>query len=303
MKTVLVTGATGFIGRHSLQPLMARGYEIHAITAPHQPPGVTEAAIHWHAVDLLDPPQMQRIMSAIRPSHLLHFAWYVEPGRFWHSVENLRWVEATLALVRAFAAVGGQRMVLAGTCAEYDWSQDTVCREAQTPLRPATLYGVCKHALQQIAAAFAANAGISFAWGRIFWPYGPGEHPSRLVASVVRSLLQGERAPCTHGRQVRDYMYTPDIADAFVALLDSAVTDPVNIATGVPVSIKEIVYTIADQLGRPDLIQLGVRESPESEPMRLTADVTRLRHEVNWRPRFDLSTGIAQTITWWRNQQ
>ena len=88
-----------------------------------------------------------------------------------------------------------------------------------------------------------------------------------------------------------------------MALLDSAVNDPVNIATGVPVSIKDVVYTIAGQLGRPDLIQLGAREAPESEPMFLTADVTRLRHEVNWFPRFDLSTGIAQTITWWRNQQ
>lgn len=303
MKTVLLTGATGFIGRHALQPLIERGYEIHATIAPHQPPGAAEAAIYWHTVDLLDPPQMHRIMTAVRPSHLLHFAWYVEPGQFWHAVENLRWVEATLALVRAFAAADGRRIVIAGTCAEYDWSQDAICREDQTPLRPATLYGVCKHALHQIVATFAANTGISFAWGRIFWPYGPGEHPSRLVASVVRSLLQGESAPCSHGRQVRDYMYTLDIADAFVALLDSPVTGPVNIATGAPVSIKDVVSTIADQLGRPDLIQLGARESPEAEPMLLIADVTRLQREVNWRPRFDLSTGIAQTITWWRNQQ
>ena len=94
VKTVLVTGATGFIGRHALQPLVERGYEIHAATAPHHPPGSAGAGVNWHAVDLLDPPQMQKIMVAIRPSHLLHFAWYVEPGKFWHAVENLRWVEA-----------------------------------------------------------------------------------------------------------------------------------------------------------------------------------------------------------------
>lgn len=302
MRSVLVTGATGFIGRHALAPLAARGFQIHAVGTLQQMVTAGNPAVIWHSVDLLDPLQLRELIAATRPSHLLHFAWYVEPGKFWTSAENVRWVEATLALVRAFADLGGRRMVLAGTCAEYDWSQDVICAEFQTLRQPATLYGVCKNALQQVAGAFAAQAGVSSAWGRIFLPYGPAEHPSRLVASVIRSLLLGEPAPCSHGEQVRDYMFTVDIADAFVALLDSQVTGPVNIAAGVPIKIKDLVYLIANQLGRPDLIQLGARAAPKSEPMLLAADVYRLHAEVGWTPRYDLPTGIAQTIAWWRNQ-
>lgn len=301
MKTVLLTGATGFIGRHALAPLVARGYQIHAVTTQRQLTLASDSVVTWHVVDLLESTQMCALVDIIHPDSLLHFAWYVEPGKFWNSAENLRWMEASMALMRAFVDAGGRRMVLAGTCAEYDWSQDVVCIENKTPLRPATLYGVGKNALRQVAEAFAASAGLSCAWGRIFSPYGPGEHPRRLVASVINSLLRGEAAPCSHGEQLRDYMLTADIADAFVALLDCQVGGPVNIASGVPVSIKDLVYMIADQLRRPELIHLGALAAAKDEPLILAADATRLQSEVNWSPRFDLAAGIAQTIAWWRS--
>ena len=302
MRTVLVTGASGFIGQHALAPLLARGFAVHAVTGPRQPIVTSDPAVVWHVVDLLNPTHTQDFLEALRPNHLLHFAWYVEPGKFWTSGENLRWVEASLTLLRAFASTGGKRVVMAGTCAEYDWSQDGICIENHTLLQPASLYGVCKHALHQILASFTLNSGMSYAWGRIFWPFGPGEHPSRLVASVISSLLQNQPALCSPGAQLRDYMYTVDIADAFVTLLDSQVAGPVNIASGVPVSVKDIVYMIGDQLGRRDLVRLGALAAPSNDPAVVVAGTSRLQNEVKWFPRFDLSGGIAETIAWWRSR-
>jgi nucleoside-diphosphate-sugar epimerase len=147
--------------------------------------------------------------------------------------------------------------------------------------------------------AFANQASLSAAWGRIFFLYGPHEHPSRLVASVIRALLRGEPAPCSHGNQIRDWLYVQDVADAFVALLNSDVTEPVNIASGQPVSIRDVVYRIAGHLGREDLIRLGAVPTLANEPPFLLADIRRLREQVGWRPKFTLETGLAQTIEWW----
>jgi nucleoside-diphosphate-sugar epimerase len=299
MKSVLVTGATGFIGRHSLSSLLAAGYEVHAVTidGPRpEPPG-----IHWHAIDLLDARQTDELLAPLKPSHLLHFAWYAAPGKYWTAPDNVLWEQASLALLQSFSRHGGQRVVMAGTCAEYDWNYG-FCSEQYTPLAPRTLYGTCKHALQLTLQAYAAQQQLSAAWGRIFFLYGPHEHPSRLVSSVIRALLQDEPALCSHGNQVRDFLHVQDVAAAFVALLDCQVTGSVNIASGQAVQLKTIIYSIADQLNRIEQVHLGALPVPADEPPFIVADARRLQTEVGWRPQYDLSTGLAQTIEWWRQQ-
>ena len=301
MKKVLLTGATGFVGRNCPAPLASRGYEVHAVSsseiAPQSAPGVV-----WHHADLLDREQLVGLVERVRPTHLLHMAWYAAPGKYWTSPENFRWVQASLDLFRAFASVGGVRVVAAGTCAEYEWGGDEICSEHATPLRPATLYGACKHALRVMLEAFAAQENLSAAWGRIFFLYGPHEHPGRLVASVVRSLLRGEPARCSHGRQVRDFLHVADVADAFVALLDSDVRGAVNIASGRPVALKEVVGEIGEKLGRRELIELGAVAAPANEPSVLVGDAKRLSEEVGWTPRRDLHRGLDETIVWWRRR-
>lgn len=299
-KVVLLTGATGFIGRHATAPLLARGYQVHALTSRPvmgQPalPGVT-----WHHADLLIPGQVEPLLAALAPTHLLHFAWYVETGKFWSAPANLEWVEASLRLVRAFAACGGQRLVMAGTCAEYDWSGPACCSPT-TPLRPATLYGAAKLALWLTVERFAVSSGLSAAWGRIFSPFGPDEHPARLVAATICSLLRGEEARCSHGGQVRDFLYTPDLADAFVALLDSPVMGALDVAAGHGTTIAELVMEIAHEIGRPDLVRLGALAAPANDPPQLVGDITRLTSEVRWKPANTRAAALAQTIDWWRN--
>jgi len=246
-------------------------------------------------VDLLEGAAAGELMERVRPSRLLHLAWYAVPGEYWTSGENLRWLEASLRLVRAFAAVRGERATLAGTCAEYEWSRSRY-REDEAPLRPATLYGASKLALGQVAETYASAEGFSLAVGRIFFTYGPGEPEGRLLPSIVRPLLEGRRAATTDGSPVRDFLHAADVADALVALLHSDVTGPVNIASGEGVAVRELVALAAEAAGRPELVDYGALPPRPDEPAELVADVRRLREVVGWRPSLPLAEGVARTV-------
>lgn len=295
---VLVTGATGFVGRHTLAPLINGGHEVHAVA--RRPGEAHGDGVCWHAADLLDGAAIRALVAEVRPERMLHLAWYAEHGLYWAADENLAWVGASLELLRAFAAAGGRRAVLAGTCAEYAWGGTAPLHEQGSSLAPASLYGAAKHALAIVASPWAAQSGVSLAWGRIFFLYGPHEHPERLVSSIARRLAAGRPAPCSTGEQRRDFMHVADAAAAFVALVDSAVEGPVNIAAGQAPTVAELAVELGRLAGRPELIRLGELPARPGDPAVIAADVERLRHEVGFDRDRDLSAGLADALAWWR---
>ena len=290
VKRIVVTGASGFIGSATIAPLLKRGFEVHALGRGGAVPGATA-----HACDLLadDPVPMLR---AIRPTYLLHLAWYAEPGKFWASPANLDWVAASLRLVRAFAEAGGARLVGAGTCAEYDWSGDGVLDERTTPLAPATLYGAAKAALFGLLAAAAPVLGLSFAWGRVFFPYGAREQPGRLLSSILDGIAAGAPVPMSEGTQRRDFLHVDDVGAAFAALADSAVEGAVNIGSGEVVSVRAFAQAAAEAAGGAHLLRPGTRPMQAGEPLLLVARTDRLRHEVAFSHRHDLASGLADAV-------
>lgn len=296
MKRVLLTGASGFIGRHCLRPLVARGFEVHAVSRGAQ--SGDDSGAHWHEADLLQPGVAAELVKAVAPTHLLHLAWFVVPGKLITAPENFDWVRASFDLVRAFADFGGKRLAVCGSGYEYDWNYG-YCTEGLTPTVPDTIYGGCKHALHEMVRTFAQNRGLSLAWPRVFFLYGPHEHPQRLVSSVILSLLKDEPARCSHGRQVRDYMHAQDVADGLVAVLDSETTGAINVTSGQANTLREIVLTIGRILDRPQLIQLGALPARANDLPLVVGSNQRLQ-ELGWKQQFDLEAGLAQTIDWWR---
>jgi nucleoside-diphosphate-sugar epimerase len=303
VKRVLVTGASGFIGRASLAPLEALGYQVHAVAA--QPPLEALACARLHCADLLDRHAIDQLVDEVQATHLLHFAWIATPGVYWESADNARWLDASRHLLRRFQDAGGTRAVMAGSCAEYDWSRVTVCHELTSPLasdsgtKPSA-YAESKLALYRALESCAGLKGFSAAWGRIFFQYGPHEHPRRLVASVIADLLQGREARCTHGTQVRSFLHVADVGSAFAALLDSVVQGAVNIGAAERITIRDLLLKIAAETGRAELLRLGAREVSPGEPATLVPDVQRLRDEVGFRPRLMLDEGLADAVRWWR---
>lgn len=296
-RLALVTGASGFIGRRVLPRLIARGFEVHAVSrsAPGEPAGA-----HWHDADLGDYDAVDRLIRSVRPTHLLHLAWRATSGDYYHSPSNVLSLRDGLGLIDTFVRAGGERFVGAGSSAEYDLSLGRDLVEDRTPLMPNGLYGVCKKALFEVTARHAEQTGTQQAWGRVFFCYGPGEHPSRLVPTIVRELDRGAGVPFQSGTTVRDYVHVDDAAEAFAALVDSTAVGAFNIGSGVPIALNAFVRALATECGRPDGVLFDAVPTPAYEPPRVVADVTRIARELGWTAQMPLRDGLRETVAWWR---
>jgi len=294
--SVLVTGGSGFIGHWTLEPLVHYGFEVHV--AARRPS--TSVIGQFHPVNLLEAGESERLIARVRPTHILHCAWDVTHGSFWNAPANLDWVAATLRLARAFANYEGRRFVGLGTCAEYDWSDDGVRpRREDDLLRPTSLYAQAKASTGSVLQAFFADQEICFAWARMFHLFGPREAPGRLVPSVARALIAGERAACGAGHIVRDYMPVEQAGAALAMLVESNVQGPVNVATGLGTSVETIARLLAEISGRPELLDLGTLPDPPNAASVMTADVTRLHQEVGFTIDIDLKTALSATLKHW----
>lgn len=292
MRRVLVTGATGFLGRPAAAQLRARGWDVVGVSA--------SGADGTIRLDLQDEAALRALLEQIRPSHLLHAAWRPVHGNVMHAADNVSWLRASLFLVQAFQESGGQRAAVVGSSAEYDWTGG-VCRNGVTPMKPATPYGACKHALHLALEAFARATGLGFVWPRVFFVYGPGEHDSRLVASVVKALVRGVPAECTEGRQVRDYVYVDDVAAGLVASLESSHDGAIDLAAGSGIAVRDLVSLVAQEFGRVDLLRLGARRTPVHDVPLVLGDGIEAETLLGWKPRISLEAGIADTVAWGRS--
>jgi nucleoside-diphosphate-sugar epimerase len=249
---VLITGATGFIGQAMLPLLLAEDMEVvilgrHPYIAPSSP----ASQPRFIACDLLTTRQ-ETLNAHIRdfaPEALVHLAWYAEHGRYWQAPVNAEWFAATCRLVEAFCQNGGKRLVMAGSCAEYDWRYG-YCQESLTPLSPHSAYGQAKAACCQWVLGRAAYYGSMAYWGRVFIPFGPQEAPQRLIPSLI-ACLRGKIAPfAIYGDAYRDFLPVYEVSRAFLHLLTThAPPGAYNIASGAPLRLRELVEKLAELMG------------------------------------------------------
>lgn len=300
---VLVTGAAGFVGSHAVRALAEARCDVHALARPGSSRwriGDLAERITVVEADVSSLAKDRDLMATLAPEACLHLAWYTEPGRYLGAVpENLNCLRAGLELVEALAETGCRRLVVAGTCAEYDPAHEPLREES--PLRPATPYARAKHALHLVGGDIAEVAGMAMSWARLFFLYGPAEHPDRVVPAAARALLRGQPFPATAGEQVRDYLHVADAAEALVTLIGTETSGSVNICSGTPVAMRSVLETVERLVGAPGLVRFGEVPYPADEPMRLWGSNERLR-ALGWNPRFGLEDGLADAVeSWMRN--
>lgn len=304
MKTVLVTGAPGWIGSHVTRELVATGHRVLAVARPGEPlDRIADllARVELIELDLADLRPLEALLRDMRLDIAMHLAWYAAPGRYLNATENLDCLTSSLSLLRLLDQVNCHRTLITGTCFEYDTTLMTPLSEG-SPIYPRHLYSACKHALHVAAEQFQQTRGRQLVWPRIFYLYGPWEAEERLMPYVIRKLLNREPCPLTDGKQVRDYLHVEDVARALCAVALSEVTGAVNIASGTPVTVAEVAQTIGRILGAEDWLRLGALPRPSGDPPFVCADTGRLRTEVSWQPCYNLWGGFEQTVAWWRKR-
>ncbi|WP_028593385.1 NAD-dependent epimerase/dehydratase family protein [Paenibacillus assamensis] len=299
MKRVLVTGGSGWIGRQVAAQLLEKGFDVHATYRNAVIPNTSQVVCHWHQVDLLEEAEVTNLIRQIQPTHLIHLAWEAVPPQCYHSITNYHWVHASMALIRRFVENGGTDIVVAGSCAEYEW-ENGYLDEYRTPLSMKTPYALCKNTLHTWLQSYAEHVGLRVCWARIFHLYGPHESGKRFITSMITSLLKKEEVLCTHGRQSRDFLYIEDVASALVCLVMSQLKGVVNVGSGQPVPLRLIASIIQEQLGSREFIHWGAIPLPADEPLFVGASIERLQKEAHWKPRYTLRKGLADTIAWWR---
>jgi nucleoside-diphosphate-sugar epimerase len=263
---VLLTGASGFVGRAVLAELVARGIPVHAVSRRL---GAARPGVAWHQADLLTP-QGRAQVAGLAP-RLIHCAWEVEHGVFWTSPANAAWHAASLDLVRRFRAAGGGHVMALGTCAEYCTGDPGPWNE-ERPIRPATLYGQAKAALWRDLSDLC---GDDLTWVRLFHLFGPGEDPRRFVSSMILSLSAGQRTEVRSPHLVRDYAPTAHVARCLVGLLSAPTRGACDLSSGHPLSLGDLAHMIARALDATHL--LFCPDSPRGEaPERMAPKLVRL---------------------------
>jgi nucleoside-diphosphate-sugar epimerase len=301
---VLVTGANGFFGSALVKHLTGQDCETYAMVRANSDLWrMTEFMdqITLVQADLLRPDQVEQVIQEVKPDLCFHLAWYVEPGVYLHSTRNVEYVTASLNLAEQLARAGCRRLVVTGSVNEYDTDRGYLSEN--TPTKPTNFYAASKVALNTLLEQLSHQIDLEAAWARVFYVYGPKENEGRFFPAIITALLQGEHTRTTGGEQVRDYLHIDDAAGALWALAESDLTGVVNVGSGVPVTNKQVVLAIADVLGRPDLVRFGDLPYREGDPMFVVADNRLLIENTGWKPKFDLRTGLMDTIEWWQKIQ
>lgn len=294
---ILITGATGFIGSEVTRQCVAAGHAVRALVRP--------ASDRWRLADVGD--RVRWLPGDVLAEDwdldrgtvdvCIHLAWDVTPGHYLEAAHHEAYWRGTVSLARRLAAAECGRLVAVGTCFEYD-PEPGVLTEA-TPTRPRSVYARCKLRTFESLEPWCRNAGLQFAWARLFHQYGPAEDPRRLVPYVIRALLRGERAALTAGEQVRDFLHVRDVAAALCALARCDAVGAFNVGSGQGVSVAHLARRIGELVGRPELLALGARTATGDEPPRLIADASRVRAATGWSPNLDLEPGLRHAIEWW----
>jgi nucleoside-diphosphate-sugar epimerase len=283
---VAVTGGTGFIGSYVINLLIEKGYNVLSVgrNCPSQHPNLT--FIQHDLIKDYD----YSWLNKYKPTHLLHLAWYAEHGKYWTSPLNLKWCDATVRLIEAFCTHGGQRIVVAGSCAEYDWSFGS-CKEKITPSNPSTLYGIAKDSARRMGTEISRMADVSLAWGRVFFPFGMGENSNRLIPSVIQVFL-GQKVPFSIGTsQWRDILPVEVVADAFVFLLTQQESGIFNICSGKPTQISDIIKQLGFITNQDPNILLSKAIEQSNSPIFLAGDNTTIS-DLGWQPQYNIEDSL-----------
>ena len=300
-RTVFITGANGFVGAATVRAALADGHRVMALVRSPEPwrlaglPGTLAGALSVHVADLGDSGAVAALLAQLRPEVVVHSAWEGVGGALRAGDIQFDNIRTTLALVDGAIAAGVTKFVGIGSQAEYGRFDRRIV-ETDLPA-PTMLYGAAKLAACHLVRQRLRDAGVAFAWLRLFSVYGPNDNPNWLIPQVAAALARGDVPRCTAGTQKWDYLHIDDVARGVLAaaVVDGA-TGVFNLSSGAPVAVRAIVERLRD-LAAPGLaLRFGDVAFGPDQIIHLEGDNARLRKATGWAPAIDTLSGLRDVV-------
>jgi UDP-glucose 4-epimerase len=294
--TVLITGASGFLGSHLLERLASAGARLHLISRSPPPKGVPGC---WYQQDLNDFCGTEELIRHIEPELIFHLTSGSRGGPELDKVLPTFRNDLACAVNCMVAAtnVRCRRMIITGSLEEPDERSPFPFQSpASISLTP---YAIAKHATRMYASLFFATYKLPLVTLIPFMTYGPRQKPFKIVPYTILTLLAGEQPRLSSGKRLVDWIYVDDMIDCFMA----AGTAPgiegkiFEVGSSELVSITSMANLIAELIPGSQKILFGAE--PDRGHNRV-ANISLAAQYLSWRPRTLLRQGLEATIHWYR---
>lgn len=277
---IMVTGATGFVGRHVVNELLARGHGIVAVARDRQR---AETLPWFNRVEFVQCDLHQDFQPLFQngplPDALLHLAWPGLPNYrdFFHISQNL---PADLRFLEAAIKAGIGQLQVAGTCFEYGMQYGPLSEDMDT--HPSNPYGFAKDTLRRALQLLQKQQPFTLQWMRLFYMYGEGQNPNSLLAQLDRAIDEGQAVfNMSEGSQIRDYLPIETVAKHFADVLENPSCEGViNCCSGNPISVLALVQQRCQERGSSIQLNRGFYPYPDYEPLAFWGAGKSFAHSI-----------------------
>lgn len=311
---VLVTGATGFIGSHLAERLVAEGAKVTLAVEP----GASAAnvvsilgKVRVHEVDLRDGQRVRQLVQECQPHKIYHLAavGVTEPGVDPTLAVQVN-VIGTLNLLEALRETNCECFINTGTC--YEYGHNTPPMHEDQMVDPINAYAASKSAAWLFCSMYHRTHGYPIVTVRPFTVYGPRQSARALIPQTIISALRGEDFEMTGAEQTRDFTYVDDVVEGYIraSLSEKAIGQTINLGTGEGHPIKHVVLKVLELMGpvlsspkgHPVRPLIGALPYRPREIWRIYSDSSKARELLGWQPRVSLEDGLRRTIAWYTEQ-
>jgi nucleoside-diphosphate-sugar epimerase len=291
---ILLTGISGFIGSAFARLALSKSHDVAGLLrdssrVPLAGEEISRMTLMRGTLENVPWSEVGRF----QPEVCVHAAWLTTPGVYLESPENFTLVEASVQFARKLRESGIRHLVVLGTCFEYKPIPEPLLEDI-SPIEPATVYARAKNELRLRLEGELQDQGFGLCWARVFYPYGPGEHPSRLCTAIAKKLLADEPIRLKTPQSTKDYIYIDDLTEAILKVVQTGFSGRINLGTGNPVQIREVAALLGNIIGKGHLISEADPPDPDPLPW-LVAEPSRLR-SLAWNPRVDLESGLRRVV-------
>lgn len=235
---IMVTGGSGFIGSHLIKKLIDNKVDFISISR------TKSKKRYIHFADVFNLESIKKVISNYKPTVLIHLAWDVTHGKFWHDQINTNYYEASIDIFKVFLEQGGEKIIFAGSSAEYNVSNKKVSEDIEVDYEKLTLYGLCKRKVYDWLSKNTEN----YICIRIFGIFGHGDNKNKFIPYLL-SCIQNNSIPIIENKSfVTDYIFVEDLADIIYSLINKNFTGALNIGASEPISNAVLYLKLKDIL-------------------------------------------------------